>query len=71
MPVDIYYTVAGDTWDMISYKVYGDAAQMSILMQANRQHIGTARFDADVAIICPDVALAVSADLPPWKQVQG
>jgi phage tail protein X len=64
---DIYTTVQGDSWDLIAYKVYGDSYQMDALLRANPEHRATLRFSAGVEIVCPDVEIAVSSTLPPWK----
>ena len=67
MPVDIYTTAMGDTWDSIAYKVYGNEYLIDELMAANPGCRGTLRFGAGVEIICPDITIAVSSSLPPWK----
>jgi phage tail protein X len=65
---DIYVTVQGDTWDTISYKVYGSCAYMDKLIRHNPEHIETAVFSAGVELVCPDVDVPAAAALPPWKQ---
>lgn len=64
--VDIYRTVAGDTWDLISYKVYGREAYMKDLLEANPVHATTAVFGAGVELVVPDVAPPAAATLPTW-----
>lgn len=62
-----YLTVLGDTWDLISYKVYGTEYNLIDLMKANPEHLRTVVFSAGVRIICPDIEDDVS-NLPPWKR---
>lgn len=66
--VDIYTTIAGDTWDGIAYKVYGDEQQMGALLAANMAHRGTVRFTAGVELICPDITITRDSTLPPWVE---
>lgn len=63
-----YTTIQGDTWDAISFKVYGSAAYMSRLMEANTAHVQTVIFGAGVVLTVPDVPASTSADLPPWRR---
>lgn len=66
--VDIYTTIQGDTWDIISFKVYGDEKYMSDLLKSNPQHINTIFFSSGVEIICPDIDTEEVQNLPPWKR---
>lgn len=63
-----YTTIQGDTWDVISYKVYGTEAHMSNLIYANQQHANTAVFGADIVLAVPSVPIETAADLPPWRK---
>jgi phage tail protein X len=64
-----YTTIQGDTWDIIAYKLFGVESRMLLLMQTNPDHISTVIFSAGVALTIPEIPDAVSAELPPWKQV--
>lgn len=64
--VDIYTTIAGDTWDGIAFKVYGDALLFTALMAANPAHRRTVRFGAGTRLACPDIVISGSSTLPPW-----
>jgi len=68
MPADIYTTIAGDYWDAIAYKVYGDETLMHRLLAANPAQRGVLRFGAGVEITCPDVEVEVSNKVPPWRR---
>lgn len=64
-----YATRAGDTWDLISYRVYGAERYMNRLIEANPDHRYTALFDADVALVVPDLpSPALPSTLPPWRR---
>lgn len=65
-------TKQGDTWDMISYRVYGDEGYIGLLIQANPQHKMTTIFQANIKLIVPDIpSAAVNSDLPPWVKARG
>lgn len=50
-----YTTIAGDTWDIISKRVYGDDHAFPILMDANQQYIETLIFDGGIILNVPDI----------------
>lgn len=64
---DVYPTNVGDTWDLISYLVYGDEKHMRDLMKANPDYRKTTIFMSEVQLVCPDIDVAQSASLPPWE----
>lgn len=64
---DIYPTVLGDTWDLISYRVYGSHAYVNELMAANPDHMATVIFGAGERLVCPDIALSRVTPAPAWK----
>ena len=68
----VYRTKYGDTWDLISYKVYGTEGYFHDLIRANLNLIDIAIFDSNIPIIIPDfVDTGVNEDtdkLPPWKR---
>jgi len=63
--VDIYKTVSGDTWDLISYKVYGFEMYINELMSANTKYRKVLVFNEGIEIICPDIMNKPSTT-PPW-----
>lgn len=65
---DIYTTAQGDTWDIIAYRVYGNEYYLDALLAANPAQRAVVRFPAGIAIICPDITIPVSSNLPPWVQ---
>ena len=70
--VKVYRTVSGDTWDLISYKIYGSEQYFHQLMRANLNLISIAVFDSNIPIIVPEITPNISAvetsKLPPWKK---
>jgi len=69
--VKVYRTVSGDTWDLISYKVYGSEGYFHDLIRSNLRLIDIAVFDANIPIIIPEIAVEENDNderLPPWKR---
>ena len=70
--VKVYKTVSGDTWDLISYKLYGSEQYFLQLMRANLNLLSIAVFDSNIPIIVPEITPIASAietsKLPPWKR---
>lgn len=65
---DTYKTVQGDTWDIVSFKVYGREKYMDRLITANPDHRNTVFFPAGVALEVPEITDPVPDTLPPWKR---
>lgn len=67
----LYSTVQGDTWDIISKKVYGTEFHTDVLMKSNPDFGHVLFFSANVQLIIPEIKQAQQfADLPPWKRVR-
>lgn len=69
--VKVYRTVSGDTWDLISYKVYGSEGYFHDLIRSNLRLIDIAVFDANIPVIIPEIADEENDSderLPPWKR---
>lgn len=64
----VYTTDSGDTWDLISYKVYGNSNQIEELYSANPKLLRVVIFEAGVDIICPDILATSGGDLPQWAK---
>ncbi|MRN51994.1 tail protein X [Paenibacillus monticola] len=64
----VYKTVQGDTWDGISYKVYGQANLMTLLLNANPGHAGTVILSGNISLTVPDKPADASETLPPWRK---
>lgn len=63
-----YTTRAGDQWDMIAKKVYGDEMKADFLMDNNLPLLDVYEFDAGVVVNTPDLPLDNSSLLPPWRR---
>nr|DAX71419.1 MAG TPA: baseplate wedge protein [Caudoviricetes sp.] len=69
--VKVYRTVSEDTWDLISYKVYGSEGYFHDLIRSNLRLIDIAIFDANIPVIIPEIADEENDSderLPPWKR---
>lgn len=66
--IDTYITVSGDTWDLISYKVYGTEKMMMNLMLENPKFSKVVIFDGNTTIICPEIPAQKVGDLPSWVE---
>lgn len=64
---DYYITVQGDTWDLISYKVYGDSKYIGILMQNNFDLLDIFIFSAGTEVYIPQLTQEESEDIPEWR----
>ena len=70
--VKVYKTVSGDTWDLISYKLYGSEKYFHQLMRANLNLLYIGVFDSNIPIIVPEIEINNNSidksKLPPWKR---
>ncbi|GED35042.1 tail protein X [Brevibacillus centrosporus] len=66
--MNTYITIQGDTWDGISFKLFGTDKHMPDLIQANPDHNSTVIFSADIRLTIPTIEVATSFTLPPWKR---
>ncbi len=67
-----YITVAGDTFDTIAYKQYGDDHMCDRLMEANRSLIDYLIFPAGIEVTIPPretKSQEVDSDFPDWRSV--
>ena len=63
-----YATKQGDTWDIVSYRAYGDEGYVGALITANPEHVNTVVFPAGVALNVPVIETTpVGTNLPPWR----
>lgn len=66
-----YTTTQGDTWDLISYKVYGSDAHQDLLIDANWSERERVLFPAGVVLTIPDLPSSRTVaplNLPPWRR---
>lgn len=67
----VYTTVQGDTWDIISSKVYDSDSYGHLILDENLSLSHIVFFDAGVEILIPNIDDSSSEDssvnLPPWR----
>ncbi len=61
-------TIAGDTWDRLAKRAYGDEKMMDVLIQANPSQRMTAIFPAGATISVPEAEQAARSAPPPWRR---
>jgi phage tail protein X len=68
----LHTTRAGERWDLLAWRYYGDATEYSPIIMANPTVPIEPVFDAGIAIAVPILqkSAVVTADLPPWKLSQ-
>ena len=68
-----HITIAGDTFDKIAYKYYGDEHLCDKLMDANRSLIDYLIFPAGIEVTIPAretfATEEVDSDFPDWRSV--
>lgn len=64
----LYSTILGDTWDMISFKVYDSEYYINELVEANPKHIAIGIFSSGIQLIIPEIIKKATVKLPLWKQ---
>lgn len=62
-----YTTKQGDTWDLMSYDLYGDEKYMRYLMEANFPLLDILVFSSGTVILVPDLPEEADEDLPFWR----
>ncbi len=62
-----YMTKQGDTWDLISYDIYGDEKYMRYLIEANWPLLDVLVFQSGVEITVPDLPEEMDEDVPFWR----
>jgi len=64
-----HITLAGERWDLLSWKFYGDATAYSPIIMANPGLPIEPVFEAGVTVAIPilEKKSVLTVDLPPWK----
>lgn len=64
-----HITYAGERWDLLAFRYYGDPANYQPIIMANPLVPIESVFEAGVVIQIPIIAQQniVSSNLPPWK----
>ena len=62
----VYITQKNDTWDLISYKVYGDEFLMNHIRKANKDFLKIVSFPSGLILKIPEIEKTLKEELPPW-----
>lgn len=65
----VYTTIQGDTWDLISYKVYGNEKYVGIIMQANFPLLDYTVFPSNIKINIPALPDEETDNSPEWRSL--
>lgn len=65
-----YTTIENDRWDLIAYRMYGDANAYEAIIAANPDIPIRPLLDAGLTVLVPlrEPAAVDATLLPPWKQ---
>ena len=66
--MNTYITVQGDTWDMISFKVYGTSKYIGLLMENNYDLLDIFLFSAGIDVNVPELPEEEENDIPDWRK---
>lgn len=66
--IKTYTTVQGDTWDVISKKVYGEEKYADQLMGANFDLLDIFVFSSGTVVTIPKLNEVVDSNLPEWRK---
>ena len=64
---EVYTTKQGDTWDIISYKAYGDCKYIGLLMQNNFNLLDTFIFSSGIEVVIPALPEEENGSIPDWR----
>ena len=65
-----HITAAGERWDLLAWRFYGDPTEYSSIIMANPDVPIEPVFEAGIEIAIPVISMTASqANLPPWKQI--
>lgn len=60
-----YKTLENDTWDLIAFRLFGNAKYTSYLLKSNPDLTKAVLFPAGVLLKIPDI-VETEGDVPPW-----
>jgi phage tail protein X len=66
-----HVTAAGERWDLLAWRYYGDATNFGPMVMANPAIPIMAVFHAGIVLAVPILQQSqiLTSNLPPWKQV--
>ncbi len=68
-----HITAAGERWDLLAWRYYGNATLYSPIIMANPSVPIEPVFEAGLTVLIPILqqSQALAVNLPPWKQQAG
>lgn len=66
--MDTYIAKQGDTWDLISYNVYGSEYYVTELILANYDYTDVVIFDGGEVLQIPVLSTNDTSTLAPWRR---
>lgn len=69
--MNTYTTIQGDTWDMISFKLFGEEKYMRYLIEANWEYADVLVFSSGTVLAVPDLPDEPDEDTPFWRSDDG
>ena len=63
-----YTTIQGDTWDLISFRLFGSEKYMKNLIEANWPLLETLVYSSGTVITVPELPEESDEDAPFWRQ---
>ncbi len=66
--MDTYIAKQMETWDLISYKAYGNEYHIADLILANPNYCDVVVFDGGEVVNIPVINTADTSSLAPWRQ---
>jgi phage tail protein X len=70
MAVRRYVTQAGDRWDLLAHRFYGDAYAFGALVEANPEVTPSPVLSGGLSLVVPELPRAPETVMgaPPWKR---
>ena len=67
--MDTYKTIQGDTFDLISKKIYGNESYFIKLIEANQEYVNTVIFPSGIVLNIPDIDMTTEQTISsaPWR----
>jgi len=64
----MYIATAGETWDIVALKVWGDEKLCHLLMEANPHLLDKAIFEGGEELVIPQIPEPTKTPPAPWRE---
>ena len=64
--MNTYKTILGDTFDSISFKLFGSEFYSDIIIKENKEYVHTWIFPADITLFIPEIDKKTITIKSPW-----